>query len=434
MNISILTLFPELYQPFIQTSLIKRATQNKALSFSIKTLFDYVAPKERIDGATFGHNSGMLIRPEVVQRAVDDLDSMHGKSFKIFLSPQGEKLTQPYSKELWDKIKDHDHVMFLAGRYEGIDARVQQVYADAVVSVGDFVTMGGDIPAMLLMECLLRHMPGIVGKSESVQLDSFSGPMVDYPEYTKPVEWMDLTVPEVLRSGDHKAIQTWRTVQAMSATVKKHFDWLRAWPLSKQDKVQASQFIPPHYVALMHTGIALKDGRVGTTSVTSIDVHDIARSSATYNFRNYFIVTPLQDQQKIVNTILNFWQEKDLGIAYNPSRHQAVSRVNVVSQLDDAIAAIEQKEGKKPLILGTSARFEHGVNNMITYHDQAKIWAYDRPVLILLGTGYGMGQDLLDRCDYFLPPLAGFCDFNHLSVRSAAAVIFDKWLGFDVRF
>lgn len=434
MNISIVTLFSQLYQPFLQTSLLKRAQEQKLLSFSVKTLFDYVEPKERIDGPTFGHNSGMLIRPEVVQRAVQDLDATFGKSFKIFLSPRGTKLTQPMSKKFWQQISNYDHVMFVAGRYEGMDARVEEEYADAIISVGDFVVMGGDIPAMLLMECLFRHMPGMVGKQESVDLDSFSADLVDYPEYTKPIEWLGRTVPEVLRSGDHKAIETWRKKQAMDLTVMNHFDWLRqSSNLHVQDVAQAASFIPSHYVALMHSGIALKDGRVGNTSVTSIDIHDIARSATTYNLKEYFIVTPLLDQQKIVNTILNFWQEKESGEAYNKDRYHAVSRVKVIDSLDEVIAAIEKKEGVKPLILGTSARFEHGAGKMISYHDQAKVWQHKRPVLILLGTGHGMAQELIDRCDYFLPPLKGFSKFNHLSVRSAAGIIFDKWLGFDIQ-
>lgn len=433
MNISIVTLFPELYQAFLQTSLLKKATEKQKLSFSVKTLFDYVEPKERIDAPTFGHNSGMLLRPDVVQRAVEDLDGTLGKSFKIFLSPQGTKLTQAMSKQLWSKVSTYQHVMFVAGRYEGVDARVEQEYADMVISVGDFVVMGGDLPAMLVMECLFRHMPGVVGKQESVDLDSFSGAFVDYPEYTKPVVWNQREVPEVLRSGNHRAIEKWRQEQAVNLTVKKHFDWLRSYAVSQDEKLAAAQAIPPHYVALMHTDIALKDGRVGTTSVTSIDIHDIARSSATYNLKNYFVVTPLLDQQKIVNTILGFWQEKDFGIQYNPDRYEALSKVLVAADLQHVIQAIETKEGKRPLIIGTSARHEHGSGKMISYHDQAKVWQQDRPVLILLGTGHGMSGHLLAQCDYMLQPLQGFSNFNHLSVRSAAAIIFDKWLGFDVQ-
>jgi len=149
MNVSILTLFPELYQPFLQASLLKRAGEKGLLSFSLNSLFDYAKPKERIDDTTFGHSSGMLIKPDIIEKAIDDVDGQFGKSFKIVLSPQGKKLDQQYAKILWDKITDKKHVLFLASRYEGIDSRVEKYYADEVVSVGDFITMGGDIPAML---------------------------------------------------------------------------------------------------------------------------------------------------------------------------------------------------------------------------------------------------------------------------------------------
>ena len=111
------------------------------------------------------------------------------KAFKIFLSPQGKKLNQRVVKDLWQKVKNEKNVLFFAGRYEGFDQRVEDHYADEIISVGDFITMGGDIPAMLSIEALLRYMPGVVGKEDSVEYDSFSHAFVDYPEYGKPLEW-----------------------------------------------------------------------------------------------------------------------------------------------------------------------------------------------------------------------------------------------------
>ncbi len=428
MNVSVVTVFPELYKPFLATSLFKRGQEQGLLHMHLQSLFAYVQPKERIDDTTFGHSSGMLIRPEVVQRAIDDLDGLHGKSFKIFLSPQGTKLTQSYAKQLWQQVKGCSHLMFFASRYEGVDARVEQHYADAVVSVGDFVTMGGDVPAMLLMECLFRHMPGIVGKEESVQQDSFSGAFVDHPEYTRPVVWKDKAVPEILRSGNHAAIAAWRQEQAATKTVKQHFNWVRSYPLSNTEKALVAKNIPHHYVALMHTDVLLKEGRVGTTSVTSIDIHDIARSSATYGLKKFFIVTPLKDQQKLVQTVLDFWHTKEIGGAYNQHRYEAVAQVRLQESLHNVIEYIKQKEGKEPIILGTSARQESHAQ-VLTYGQQDVVWKQDRPVLFLFGTGHGMSSDLLARCDYMLPALGGFGEFNHLSVRSAAAIVFDKWLG-----
>lgn len=432
MKVSIVTLFPELYHAFLKTSLIQKAVDKQLLSFNLTSVFDYVEPKERVDAPTFGHSAGMLLRPDVLEKAFEQQDQALGKSFKIFLSPQGKKLTQTTSKELWQKIQHHEHIMFVASRYEGIDARVEEVYADEIISVGDFVVMGGDIPAMLLMECLFRHIPSVVGKQESVVLDSFSGAFVDHPEYTKPVVWKGKEVPEILRSGNHAAIATWRKEQAVKLTTQKHFDWLRSHWLTKQDRNLARNYMPNHYVVLMHDQIVLKGGKVGTTSVTSIDIHDIARSSATYNLKNYFLVTPLIDQQKIVGTILDFWKDQQVGAEYNKHRHEALDLVVLKPNLQAVLDHIQQQEGKQPIIVGTSARFESDQDKMISYHDQDKVWAHNRPVLLLLGTGHGMAPQLLEKCDYFLQPLQGFSDFNHLSVRSAAAIIFDKWLGFDL--
>ena len=432
MKVSIVTLFPELYHAFLETSLIQKAVDKELLSFNLTSVFDFVEPKERVDAPTFGHNAGMLLRPDVLEKAFEKQDQAFGKSFKIFLSPQGKRLTQTTSKELWAKIQNHEHVMFVASRYEGIDARVEEAYADEVVSVGDFVVMGGDIPAMLLMECLFRHIPNVVGKQESVLLDSFSGAFVDHPEYTKPVVWQGKEVPEILRSGNHAAIASWRKEQAVQLTAQKHFDWLRSHWLTVEERKLTRKYIPNHYVVLMHDEIVLKGGKVGTTSVTSIDIHDIARSSATYNLKNYFLVTPLVDQQKIVNTILDFWKDQQVGAEYNKHRHEALDLVVLKSNLQAVLDQIQQQEGKTPIIIGTSARFDQHQDKMISYHDQEKVWAHDRPLLLLLGTGHGMAPQLLEKCDYFLQPLQGFSDFNHLSVRSAAAIIFDKWLGFDI--
>ncbi len=432
MNVSILTLFPELYKPFLQASLLKRAQEKGLVSFSLHSMFDFVQAKERIDDATFGHSSGMLIKPEVVEKAVDNVETQFGSAFKIILSPQGKKLDQKYAKALWEKVQLQKHVLILASRYEGIDARVEKYYADELVSVGDFITMGGDIPAMLLLESLFRYMPGIVGKQESVDQDSFSKAFVDHPEYTKPVDWKGMAVPEVLRSGNHAAIAKWRHEQAAELSVKKHFGWVRSCQLSKEEKSLVQKYIPPHYVALMHTDIVLKEGRIGTTSITSIDVHDIARSSATYGLKNYFVVTPIKDQQMLVQTMLDFWHAKEVGGEYNKHRHEAVELVRLQNSLDAVVADIEKKEGKLPIIVGTSARLEVD-KKMLTYHQQDIVWQHDRPVLFLFGTGHGMSQNLLDRCDYMLQPLNGYSDFNHLSVRSAAAIVFDKWLGVSLR-
>lgn len=432
MKITIVSVFKDLYTPFLQTSLVKRAQEAGVVSITTTDFFDAVAPKERIDAPTFGPGAGMLIKPLVVQKMIDEAERKDGAAFKIFFSPQGKKLTQPLLKTIAQKAQQKGHLMLLPARYEGMDARVEQKYADEIISVGDFVLMGGDLPAMMLIEGLLRFVPGVVGKQESVEQDSFTGPFVDYPEYTEPVDWQGMTVPEIVRSGNHKAIEQWRRSQAIEATVKNHFAWVRSQPLSSVDKKDIATHIPSHYAALMHDEVLLGPDRgIGTSSVMSIDIHDISRSSATYGIKEFFVVTPLIDQQKVVEHFLSFWKE-GAGVLYNKNRHEAVSNASVLPSLDEAIAAITKKEGKAPLVIATSARHEAG-KAPITYGDQQEVWRHDRPVLFIFGTAQGLSPEVIARCDYLLDPILGFTPFNHLSVRSAAAIVFDRWLGIQER-
>lgn len=429
MRITTLTLFPSLYEPFFNTSLLARAVDAGIISFDLKNLFSYAEPKKRIDSPTFGPGAGMLLRPDIIQKAVEDIESTHGPAYKIFFSPKGKTLDQPMLRQLATTFQERKHMLLLPARYEGMDARVEEEYADCLLSIGNYVLMGGDLPAMVLMEGMLRLLPGVVGKEESITEESFSGPFLDYPEYTAPVEWQGKHVPEVIRSGNHGAIEKWRREQAAAESVTHHFGWVRSHLLTKEDTRLAGQQIPPHYVILMHDEVMLDKDRIGTSSVTSLDIHDIARSACTYGIQKYFMVTPLKDQQKIIETFLGFWRS-DVAIEYNPQRHEALKALAYVASLEEALSEIEKHAGGKPLVIATSAKRHEGVTPL-TYHDQEMVWRHQRPVVIVLGTARGLAPSVLERCDYLLGPIEGFSEFNHLSVRSAAAIIFDRWLGIN---
>lgn len=433
MKISLITLFPELYTTFCTTSLVGRASEKGLAQINVVSMIDYVTPRKRIDGPTFGHGPGMLIRPEVVEQAIESQENVNASAFKIFFSPHGKKITQTLLKDMYARIQARgSHCMMVAARYEGIDARVEEFYADEIISIGDFVLMGGDLPAMMLTESLLRYVPGVVGREASVEEDSFSGPFVDCPHYTAPVVWKGYQVPEVLRSGNHAAMESWRRAVSIERTVAHHFDWVRSQKIAQKDKIDVAKTIPAHYVALMHSGVMLADGnREGNSSVTSIDVHDIARSARTFGVRHYFVVTELLDQQAIVNRLLYFWQD-GAGVTYRESRHEALKEVSCIARLQAVIEEIEQREGKRPLVIVTSAK-EVAEQKNITYYDQERVWAEKRPVLILFGTAHGLGPSIIDQCDYVLTPIEGFSSFNHLSVRSAAAIVLDRWLGINIK-
>lgn len=449
MKISIITVFPEIFDSFLNLSLIGRAIEKKLVEFNVVRFSDMVQIKERIDEPTCGPGSGMIIKPEVVKKAIEECENKWGKGFKVFFSPQGKKLNQKIFKQLAtkflscekidDKNKDKSqhnfHLILVCPRYEGMDERVQDYYSDLVLSIGDYVLMGGDIPAQVFLEGLLRFLPGVVGKQESVENESFSSAFLDYPEYGLPIEWNGLRIPEIILSGNHAEIEKWRSLRAAKKTIECRFDWFKkSLPSDKEIKV-AKQFIPNHYIALMHNQILVKHGIEGNTSVASLDIHDIARSSATYGIKNYFIVTALEDQKKILDTFLGFWLSKE-GKEYNLNRFDAVRRVCSAPSLDNVVDQIKEKEDKEPLIIATSAKEvaiqdELGETKLIDYFSQEKVFKQNRPVLILLGTGQGLNEHVIKRSDYLLTPIKGMTDYNHLSVRSAAAVILDRWLGLN---
>lgn len=429
MNVSIVTLFPDLYKPFLQTSLIRRAQEQERIAINVTDLFLYARPKERIDGPTFGPGSGVVLRPEIIEKAIQDQEEKGGSAYKIFFSPHGKKLDQRKLEQLARELQDKKHILLMPARYEGMDARVEENYADQVISIGDYVLMGGDLPAMVLLEGLLRLLPGVVGKRTSVERDSFSTAFVDYPEYTEPVNWHNRAVPEIIRSGNHKKIEEWRQEQAARRTVINHFAWLRMHVSTKQDIELAEKYIPSHYAILMHADVLLPGGITGTSSVTSLDIHDIGRSARTFGIKKYILVTPLEDQKKIIQKLLNFWLDP-VGIEYNRHRHEALSYVVLVNNLEEALEYIKKEEKKEPLLLATGAkRTAHA--QRITYFDQELVWKHERPVAFIFGTARGLSESIINSCDFLLEPIEGFSKFNHLSVRSAAAIIFDRWLGIN---
>lgn len=476
LTISILSVFPQLHEQFLGHSIIGKAQEKGLLRFNLVKFSDFVPVKSRIDEPICGPGAGMLIKPTVIQDALEQVISQYGPGFTVFFSPQGIKLNQPILKTLSnklffttpslhsDKLPEPDttidpltlslskgglHLILICPRYEGMDARVEATYADLVVSIGDYVLMGGDLPAQVFLEGLLRYYPGVVGKSESVEEDSFSGPFLDHPAYGLPVSWQEQPIPEMVRSGNHEAIRQWRLDAACQQTLIKRFDWFTQAQPNTDARKRALKAIPPHYVVLMHDQIKIappgsrgttstEPCAIGTTSVTSIDVHDTARSCATYGIKNFFIVTPLIDQLAIVHKFLEFWQT-ETGKQYNRKRYDAVSRVRTAVSLAAVCADIEAQTGKKPLIVTTSAKSLTDLElqdnpQEIDFFSQGEVWQHNRPVLFMFGTGQGLADQLITSSDYLLTPVTGITDYNHLSVRSAMAIVLDRWLGLNPAF
>ncbi len=438
LKISVLTAFPALYSEFVATSLVKLGQQRGLIDFSFFKFSDFCAPKEPIDEPTVGPGPGMIIKPEVIDRAMQGILEQRGPGYVIFFSPQGTVLSQDVLKkvaqdvgvaaEKAESVSGGDkHLILVCARYEGIDARVERHYADLLLSVGDYVLMGGDLPAQLFLESFLRLVPGVIGNQVSVDADSFSAALLDHDEFGLPVEWREQRVPDVLRSGDHGKVAAWRLENSLKKTLVRRFDWFKKKASDRALVAQAKALIPRHYVVLMHGDVMVKSGEVGTTSVTSIDLHDIARTCKTYGVEDFFAVTPLRDQQEIVKTFLGFWRS-EMGQKFNQTRTQSISILKLASTFEDVLAAIEEREGARPLVITTSARdVAHATH--IDFYDQGFVWRQERPVLFVFGTGQGLAPRILEVSDYLLPPVKGMTEYNHLSVRSAVAIILDRWMG-----
>lgn len=229
MKIHILTLFPGMFDSFISHSMIKKAIEKKILDIRIVNLRDYTRDKHKTcDDRPFGGGPGMVMKPEPIFEAADNI---LGKKRKdrvkelkerrfIYLTPQGERLTQKKAKEL-SRSKE---LIFLCGHYEGVDERVIDKLVTDEISIGDYVLTGGELPAMVVIDAVARHIKGVLGKEESLVFESFDRNLLEYPQYTRPAEYRGLKVPSVLLSGNHQVIERWREKEALERTKERRPD------------------------------------------------------------------------------------------------------------------------------------------------------------------------------------------------------------------
>ncbi len=220
MKIDILTLFPEMFAP-LKTSIIGRATKSGKLEIEITDIRDYTLDKhKKCDDTPFGGGAGMVMMAQPIASAIEAVDPNH-EAKRIFMSPKGrvfdQKIVLEYSK--------CDRILLLCGHYEGVDQRVIDLYIDEELSLGDFVLTGGEIPAMAVSDAVSRYVSGVINE-QSLSEESFSSGLLEYPQYTKPQEFMGLKVPDVLISGNHALIDKWRREQAEKITAERRPDLL----------------------------------------------------------------------------------------------------------------------------------------------------------------------------------------------------------------
>ena len=220
MKIDILTLFPEMFSA-LQGSILGRAQKEEKIKINIVNIRDYTQDKHlKCDDYPFGGGAGMVMMPQPIGSAIEALDPEH-KARRIYMSPKGEVFRQ---QKVFDLLT-YDHLILLCGHYEGVDQRVIDLFIDEEISIGDYVLTGGELPAMVVADCVSRYVDGVISPSSLVD-ESFSENLLEYPHYTRPPVYKGLAVPEVLRSGDHGKIDKWRREKAEEITRARRPDLL----------------------------------------------------------------------------------------------------------------------------------------------------------------------------------------------------------------
>lgn len=422
---NVLTIFPEMIDAVFKQGVISKAIDKGIVSINSVNIRDYAEGRHLVtDDYQYGGGAGLVMKVEPIYEAVSALKEK-SDTFVVLLDPRGKKFDQKVAEHM---ANNYDNITFICGRYEGVDERVRELVVDMELSLGDFILTGGEFAAITVIDSIARLVPGVLGDEASADEESFTTGMLEYPHYTRPVEYKGLSVPEVLMNGNHSEIEKWRMEKAIEITRKNRPDLLniKELDIETRKKICAEQKRGLSKklklnVALMHYPMKDKQGDTVATAITNLDLHDISRSCRTYSVENYYVVTPIVAQREIASRVINHWMD-GFGSTYNPNRMEAFSHTMLMDSLSEAVLDIEKRHKKRPLIVATTARPDRAT---ITAKHLGVI-SEEQPVLIIFGTGWGFADEVLETADYILEPVEGVGEFNHLSVRSAVAILLDR--------
>lgn len=417
MRITVVTLFPEMFSSVLEASVLGKACQAGLLLVDFINPRDFATDKHRsVDDTPYGGGPGMVMKCEQMLGAIE---SAEGTPHRILLSPVGKALTQKRVREL----SQQGHLLLVCGRYEGVDQRIVDLGIDESLSIGDYVLTGGELGAMVMIDAIARFLPGVLGHAESASDESFSDDLLEYPQYTRPAEFRGHAVPDILSSGHHAKIENWRRQRSIERTAEHRPD------LIKGHTELIAGLAARTYVVLAHHPVLDRNAKVVTTSVTNFDIHDIARSCATYAVAGYFPVSPVRLQREKIERIVHIWR-REIRQAGAETRGQALSGIEVMSSVAEAITLVEARHQMTPWVVTTSALASEPSKSVdFTDLRAQRVADAKRPLLLILGTGWGLHESIISLSDQQLAPLAGPGNFNHLSVRSAAAAILDRLFG-----
>ncbi|WP_153123648.1 tRNA (guanosine(37)-N1)-methyltransferase TrmD [Peribacillus tepidiphilus] len=234
MKIDILTLFPEMFHGVLGSSILKKAEEKEAVSYEVHNFREFSDSKHgQVDDYPYGGGAGMVLKAQPIFDAVEHLAKNKDKPPRVILMcPQGERYTQKKAEEL----AEEEHLIFICGHYEGYDERIRQHLVTDEISIGDFVLTGGELGAMVVVDSVVRLLPGVLGNEESPKKDSYSSGLLEHPHYTRPADFRGWKVPDILLSGDHKKIEEWRIKESLRRTWKRRPDLLEVYPLTETEK------------------------------------------------------------------------------------------------------------------------------------------------------------------------------------------------------
>lgn len=234
MHIDVLTLFPEMIEGVFESSILKKAQEKNKLSYNLVNFRDFTTNKHnKVDDYPYGGGAGMVLTPQPIFDAVDSL-TMNKEIVPriVLMCPQGE----PYTQQKAEELAEEEHLIFICGHYEGYDERIRQELVTDEISIGDYVLTGGELGAMVVVDSVVRLLPEVLGNQDSAPQDSFSTGLLEHPHYTRPAEFRGMKVPEILLSGDHGKIETWRKAQSLKRTKQRRPDLLENYQLTKEEQ------------------------------------------------------------------------------------------------------------------------------------------------------------------------------------------------------
>ncbi|EID43261.1 tRNA (guanosine(37)-N1)-methyltransferase TrmD [Parageobacillus thermoglucosidasius] len=233
MKIDILTLFPNMFTGVFSESILKKAQEKKAVSLNVINFRDFADNKHKtVDDYPYGGGAGMVLKPQPIFDAVAHVTKDSERPRIILLCPQGERYTQKKAEEL----SKEEHLVLICGHYEGYDERIREYLVTDEISIGDYVLTGGELGAMVIVDSVVRLLPGVLGNEASPVHDSFSSGLLEHPHYTRPADFRGMKVPDVLLSGNHRLIEEWREKQSLKRTFLRRPDLLENYPLTEKQK------------------------------------------------------------------------------------------------------------------------------------------------------------------------------------------------------